>query len=204
MTALPEPGPEQLLVVTTDSWGATRGRAMLFEGGRRVWGPHPVYVGWAGLGWGRGEHRRRTTPPRAGPVKREGDGRSPAGAFRIGPRWTRAWGRLSYCVDDTRSAHYGRVVTVAPGAARPWRSAEEMESYRVAIEVTHNPERVPGAGSCIFLHDGEEPTVGCTAMKPAALDDLTGRLRLGARLVQLPADVYRRVAVAWKLPPLAE
>ncbi len=39
--------------------------------------------------------------------------------------------------------------------------------YRYGIFVAHNPKRLPGAGSCIFMHirkpDGT-PTVGCTAM----------------------------------------
>ena len=44
--------------------------------------------------------------------------------------------------------------------------------YTWVIDVAHNPSRVPGEGSCIFLHvwkDADSPTVGCTAMpEPAA------------------------------------
>ncbi len=198
VSLLPAP-VDQVLVVTTPSWASTAGEARLFEENRLVWGPERVFIGWKGMGWGRGE---RPAAPRPGPIKREGDGRSPAGLFRIGPTWTRFWARRSVCVDDPRSAAYGQILTLAKGQKSTWASAEQMEMYRVAIVVTHNQQNRRGEGSCIFLHDGAEPTVGCTAMAPAALDRLRGRLRLGAQIVQLPRVVYAELRSAWKLPRL--
>ena len=181
---------DQTLVVVTPTWSAVRGTATLYEGGRPVVGPVPAWVGHAGLGWGRG-----LVPAQGpGPAKREGDGRSPAGLFRLGPTWRGTQG--GFCVDDPASPAYNRVTRHRGAAA----SAEPMAMYRVAVSVGHNAERRPGAGSCIFLHDGDAPTVGCTALRPRDLDRVVRRLGPWARLVQLPAAVYRTVASRWRLP----
>lgn len=50
----------------------------------RILGPVQGRLGRAGLVWGLGLH----TNPRGAITKREGDGRSPAGIFRIGGLWT--------------------------------------------------------------------------------------------------------------------
>lgn len=196
MAAWIAPGPApaaQTLIVTTASWEATEGRAVLVEDGRTVLGPMTVYIGHGGLGWGLG-----LRPALAGgPVKREGDGRSPAGVFALGPTWAWPWSRDAVCVDDPASAEYARILT--PAAKPTWRSAEPMSMYRKAVLVGHNAARKPGAGSCIFLHDGHEPTVGCTAFDSADLDALVARLRPGARLVQLPEAVLRGVLDPWGL-----
>lgn len=195
------PSPDvQVLVVTSESWGADRATAVLFEHGEPVLGPFAVRLGHAGLGWGRGLHP--ADHPK-GPAKVEGDGRSPAGVFRIGPAWTRAFAARAWCVDDPASKDYARIVTLAPGEKPRWSSDEHMADYRVAIVVEHNPERVRKGGSCIFLHDGGDPTVGCTAFDPTQLDAMRSRLRHGARIVQLPRPVYRRVAPKWRLPRIS-
>lgn len=191
--------PPQTLVVVTPEWAATWGMAALYRGDTLVWGPVAVHVGHAGLGWGVGTHSA-PDPSDPAPRKKEGDGRSPAGVFRVGRLWTRETAARLHCVDDPAAADYGRVVPLTPGEAPPWRSAEAMAMYRVVVEVRHNPQRAPGQGSCIFLHDGAAPTVGCTAMAPHALDALLTRLAPGDRLVQLPAAVYGAKAKAWGLP----
>jgi len=87
----------QMVVVTTKKWIATEGVLRRFERKERDWqqvGPSvPVVVGRSGLGWGRG---LTNFPPSAFPHKREGDGRSPAGIFRL----TYAFGYAA--VDDVR------------------------------------------------------------------------------------------------------
>jgi len=203
-TERPELPEEQLLIVTTPSWDATHGVAVLLEGGEVVAGPTPIRVGRSGLAWGLGEHEGELP---AGPTKREGDGRAPAGIFAIGARWERDGAAGLACVDDPEAADYNRVVPEPRDGDPPWSSAEDMTDYRVAIWVAHNPESVPRGGSCIFLHDvrrgddGETiPTAGCTAFEPDVLDALSARLRPGARLVQLPAPIYQEVARAWRLP----
>ena len=192
----PRDEARQTLVVTTPTWESSRGRAVLVERGRVVMGPMEVYVGSRGLGWGLGENPRVANGPR----KREGDRRSPAGVFEIGEVFRGKDSTGAHCVDDPASPEYARIVRLPPGASPRWKSAERMDQYRVAVVVRYNAARRRGAGSCIFLHDGARPTVGCTALRPSRLDALVVRLRPGARVVQLPERVYRTFARAWGLP----
>jgi hypothetical protein len=184
----------QLVLVVTPSWDATEGELRRFEklrgGWRAVGEPVRVFVGEAGLAWASGVLHPPPRPREDGPKKREGDRRAPAGMFRLGRVYQRARGLT--CVDDVQSADYNRIVG---GAAH----GEPMEMYRRALVVEQNPAGVRGDGSCIFLHDGGAPTVGCTAMAPAALDVLIGWLRDGL-LVQLPRPVYERLRARWELP----
>lgn len=233
--ALAQPSPvpattRQLVVVTTPSWTDTTGTLVRYErtSSRRPWRrvgtPVSVVVGRSGLGWGRGLHgngvANDTGPDGAGPMKMEGDGRAPAGAFRL----TEAFGYASAmrtglpyvpsdadveCVDDGNSRSYNRIVRRDTVPA-DYTSHEEMrlasDVYRAGVVVAHNPSNVARGGSCIFLHQKANPVVstsGCTAMEAAPLDALVGWLdrRRAPVLVQLPAAVYRRVQRAWRLPP---
>jgi len=78
----------QLIVVVTSDWDAVPGMMRRYErdGVRAPWravgAEVPVVVGAAGLGWGDGLHGFGS-PGEAGPIKREGDNRSPAGVFRL-------------------------------------------------------------------------------------------------------------------------
>lgn len=214
----------QLVLCAAENWDATRGRVQLFTRDRpgATWkaagGRLDVSLGRSGLAWGRGLH----PPALPGPVKKEGDGRSPAGVFELrmitgeaghAPEGT----RLSYrqatstlrCVDDPRSAHYNRLVDEA-AVVKDWTSAEEMRradgQYRLTVWVGHNDAPpVPEAGSCIFLHIRPAPeamTAGCTAFDADALEHLVRWLDPAARpvLVQLPLAALRGVASVWGLP----
>jgi D-alanyl-D-alanine dipeptidase len=212
----------QLLVVTARDWNARGGSLRRYTrdpGGRWVaaGGAIPVSFGAKGLAWGRGlAPEDPAAPPAPGPAKKEGDARTPAGAFRLGdatgtdaapPRGTRvAWrpaGDL-VCVDDPASSAYNRVV---PGGG-DWSSFERMDMaviYRHTLFVDHNPAQVPGGGSCIFLHVWRTPraaTLGCTAMDRAAMEAILGWLDPAARpiLVVLPDGAYAALRAAWALP----
>ena len=149
---------------------------------RLVSNPVPVSLGRNGLAWGTGEHR--VPPPPNFPKKHEGDGCSPAGVFKIpfafgsAPAADAAWLRLRYqpCtatvqgVDDVNSTRYNQVVNTQE-IVPDWTSKEDMLRsdglYRWGAFVGHNPQNVPGDGSCIFLHIWRGkgiPTAGCTAM----------------------------------------
>jgi len=193
----PPVGSEQVLVVLTADWEAKEGSATLYEGAERVFGPVPVHVGATGLGWGDGLFSTTSLP---GPRKREGDQRAPAGVFLLGPGWQREEAHRLYCVDDVDAPEYNRVVRLQDEERPRWSSAEAMEMYRVAIFVQHNPSQTSGQGSCIFLHDGGEATLGCSAFQPSIVDRLYRRLRPGARLAQMPRAAYRRYALFWGLP----
>ena len=183
----------QLVVVTTPSWSATDGTLRRYQrepGGEwiEVGEGVPVVVGRSGLGWGIGLHvleggsvEEGSVEGVAGPVKAEGDGRAPAGAFALSAAFgyaeTERTG-LPYipsgpdlrCVDDPASRSYTLVRPMSPNA--DWQSHERMRRndglYRIGVIVAHNgpgldpalaptatlsPQTpTPGAGSCIFLH----------------------------------------------------
>ena len=158
----------------------------------------------AGLAWGVGEHR--ASPPEGFRIKREGDGCSPAGIFRlpfafgIPPDEEATWLRLPYIhltqdiigVDDPKSRHYNQVLD-ATTVERDWDSDERMNRhrkvYRWGAFIAHNPDSVPGLGSCIFLHLWPGPgrsTAGCTAMSGDDIVRVLGWLdpALEPRIVQ--------------------
>lgn len=222
----------QLLVVTTPNWDASAGELRRFvrDAVNAPWlpagGAVPVVVGRAGLGWGVGFDSLAAagTEP-AGPRKREGDGRSPAGAYSLGqafgfaPADSMSTIRLPYvplastteCVDDTSSAHYNRVLDRGSVADVDWRSAERMREislYRLGVLVDYNAAPpVSGRGSCIFVHIWDGPastTSGCTALDAAELTELVEWLEPEARpaLVQLPAATYTILQRDWGLPTL--
>ena len=222
-------GSTQLVVVTTDGWDATQGTLQAFERTAQGWQPHgaafDVAVGRSGSAWGEGLH-----PTQSGtPQKREGDGRSPAGIFAIGPAFGYA-PRLtsglpyqpmrdtSYCMDVPDSAYYNRVVDAdVVGAEAVAGSTEPMRldlhnkgdrRYREGFVIEHNPKATPGGGSCIFAHLWRTPgeaTAGCTAMEPARMTTLLAWLNASAqpRFVLLPRAEYQRLQADWQLPGLA-
>jgi D-alanyl-D-alanine dipeptidase len=228
----------QMIVVTAADWDVVEGKIQRFERDTASAAWHPVgepiaiVVGNHGMGWGVGvvatdQGARIATEP----VKKEGDGKSPAGIFALGtafgydsqPLPGSAMPYLNLtptieCVDDIASKHYNRIVdssTVVPD----WNSSEHMrnvgEAYRWGIVVDHNgvvtgqdakPPQ-PGGGSCVFLHIWHSPsqgTAGCTAMPQIELENLLRWLdpKRNPLLVQLPEQVYERLADRWSLPKL--
>ncbi|MEO7073312.1 MAG: hypothetical protein ABI300_10265 [Rhodanobacter sp.] len=225
-TTTPWRDARQLVLVTTDGWDVDHGTLRTFE--RK--GPHwrvvnagvPVTIGKAGAAWGTGLHGQQADGPR----KHEGDNRSPAGVFRIGPAFgyaTHATTALAYraltasdwCVDVSGAAHYNQIVDAnVVGAAAVKGSTEPMrrdlhvdgdQRYRLGFVIEHNVAATAQGGSCIFAHlwaSPTTPTSGCTAMAPAAMETLLAWLRPHARpiFVLLPRDEYRRLQGAWHLP----
>jgi D-alanyl-D-alanine dipeptidase len=215
-------GSRQAVVVTTPDWNSTSGTLQRYErsatGWRAIGDPFPVVIGRSGMGWGLG-----VAPVAPGeisdiaaatdPVKKEGDGRSPAGVFPIGPAFGFADTKpdnikLPYipltsateCVDDAKSFYYNALVdrlslaaARQPGgqfeAAPDWTSSEKMRQiavYQWGAVVDQNSNRQHGAGSCIFLHIWNGPqshTAGCTAMDQTRLEQLLGWLDPAAKPV---------------------
>jgi D-alanyl-D-alanine dipeptidase len=216
----------QLLLSLSKGWNEPRAVVRLYERPsatdpwRVVGNSYRVSLGEKGLAWGIGLHP--AGDPRGGPMKKEGDGRSPAGVYRLGEATgyeaaAPAGARLPYrqatpslrCVDDPRSAHYNRLVDEGR-VAKDWSSAEDMRRkdglYRLVVWVGHNdaPPRA-GAGSCIFLHFREKDadvTAGCTAFDEGAFETVFTWLDPNAHpiLVQLPAALLPALAEAWGLP----
>jgi D-alanyl-D-alanine dipeptidase len=213
-------GASQAMSVTTPDWNAVDGSLQRYEKRDGKWQPVgdrvAVVVGKSGLGW---DHNVQPSPADV-PVKKEGDGRSPAGVFGIG----KAFGfapvapelKLNYlpltdsveCVDDVSSRSYNRVVDRQQNANPDWNSSEKMRTvdvYKEGLEVNYNPQHVAGAGSCIFMHIWRgtgRGTAGCTAMEESKLLEIRSWLDPAKKpvLVQFPSALYRNVKVRWSLP----
>ena len=125
--------------------------------------------------------------------KREGDGKTPAGRFRlIGGFWRqdrlrRVGGALKlapinahmgWC-DDPADANYNRPLTL-PARARHEELMRGDGLYDVVLLLDHNQSpRVRGHGSAIFFHltrNGDDPTAGCVAISRAQMLKLLPRL----------------------------
>jgi len=123
--------------------------------------------------------------------KREGDGGTPRGRFRLRRLWWRAdrmprprtalpvrriTPDLAWC-EDPASRLYNRPFRRQPNTPgdRLWR---DDRLYDLIIELDHNTRpRVAGRGSAVFVHvarPGFGPTAGCVALKPDVLRRLIG------------------------------
>ncbi len=229
--AAPAAGPipadsHQLIVGVVDGWDAVPVKLTRYErsadgGPWKASGAPWIGVVGSGLAWGRGLHGDGPPAGQSGPVKQEGDGRSPAGVFALngsygyakdapaGARWPYTPVDASWhCVDDSASKVYGTIVD-ADEVTKDWSSSEKMRRkdalYTWVVDVAHNPAHVAKAGSCIFLHvwraEGS-PTVGCTAMPQPALESVLAWLDPTAHPVYalLPSDAFAQLAASWGLP----
>ncbi len=111
--------------------------------------------------------------------KREGDGRTPAGIYKLGPAFGyapaigtglnyRQSTDNNFWVDDPASKQYNQWVTGQPAARsfEPMKRSDDLYQYGIVIQYNTNPI-VPGRGSAIFLHvwrDSNSPTAGCVAV----------------------------------------
>ncbi len=217
----------QLVLVTTSSWDANQGQLRTFSMTDRGWqlaAPAvQISIGREGAAWGIGLH-----PEQRGPQKEEGDGRSPAGVFRIGDAFgyapsarTRlrydAMTESDYCIDVASSPLYNRIVDAKvvgkhaiEGSTEPMRRDIHVAGdhrYQLGFIVEHNGRHEAGKGSCIFAHIWKAPgvpTEGCTAMTEERMRELLAWLDRTHKpiFVLLPEQEYERVRSDWELPTL--
>ncbi|MGY3229415.1 L,D-peptidoglycan transpeptidase YkuD (ErfK/YbiS/YcfS/YnhG family) [Luteibacter sp. HA06] len=218
----------QMIVVTTDGWDADHGSLRAYERQGTTWVPigtaSDVTIGKRGSAWGVGLHPVQHD----GLAKVEGDGRSPAGIFRVGEAFGyadtngtalpyRGLTASDYCVDVTSSPYYNQLVDAkqvgekaVDGATEPMRRDLHFKgdhAYRIGFVIEHNPEGHRGAGSCIFAHlwrSPTSPTAGCTAMTDETMEKLLAWLDPKKKpvFVLLPKGEYVRLRDAWNLPGL--
>lgn len=219
----------QLILVITES--IDRPEAILYRFERNSesdqWGSHkkefPVIVGKNGLGW---TDEILLAKVSSGVLKKEGDGRSPAGIMNLaaafGFKTSAEAGMHDYpylgitemteCIDDPGSKYYNTILMKDEADTIDWQSSEKMRRaapwYEWGVVINHNTEPcLPGAGSCIFLHNWAAPddsTVGCTAMDP---DNMLNIIRWLNRekapvLVQLDRISYQKLKDEWNLPDI--
>ena len=132
--------------------------------------------------------------------KREGDGGTPRGTFRLKRLWwrrdrmprpltalpVRPIGPADAWSEDPADRRYNRPVLRRPGATgdRLWR---EDHLYDLIIEIDHNDRpRIAGRGSAVFIHlarPGFSPTAGCVGLEKNRLLRLLARLGPKTRIV---------------------
>lgn len=200
-----------LLVVTTRNQDATAARLRLFSRDRpgTSWRQdgtaESAVVGRHGLAWG--DPFRDLARP-GEPVKREGDGRSPAGIFAIGRSFGHAplaranhltlRPKSAYCVDDPASPAYNTIL--APSRSGPAPRGEDMGAeplYRRGLVIDYPSDAGRRAGSCIFLHVWRGPskgTAGCVALPEARVAALQNFAQDGAAIAILPEDALGHFA----------
>jgi L,D-peptidoglycan transpeptidase YkuD (ErfK/YbiS/YcfS/YnhG family) len=165
----------KMILVTADSDNSFKARIDTFarssptEKFQRQLTNSRAVIGRNGLAWGYGLPGE--------PKKVEGDGRSPAGLYKIGrpfgfakkdtPSYLLLETGKTYCVDDPRSESYGKIVTRQ--SLPPETSGEDMRTiplYKHGLVINYPIERSVRAGSCVFVHLWRTPmqgTAGCVA-----------------------------------------
>jgi L,D-peptidoglycan transpeptidase YkuD (ErfK/YbiS/YcfS/YnhG family) len=178
----------QLVTVTASAAGTTTASLDLWQrrGGcwRHVAGPWRAWLGRSGLS----TH------------KREGDGATPAGTYRLGsgfygiepnPGVHGTYRRLvcgDWWDEDARSPAYNTFQHVACGVTPTFGGGSEAlwrisPQYRYFAVVEYNAAPVvPGRGSAIFVHvSAGRPTAGCVSLPESELLRLLRWLRPSAR-----------------------
>jgi L,D-peptidoglycan transpeptidase YkuD (ErfK/YbiS/YcfS/YnhG family) len=131
--------------------------------------------------------------------KREGDGGTPRGRFRLVRVWWRAdrWPRPhtllpvrpigphdGWC-EDPADRLYNRPIQV-PEGSKADRLARADRLYDFIIELDQNTRpRIAGRGSAVFVHiarDNFGPTAGCVALESQSLRRLLSRLSAKTRI----------------------
>jgi L,D-peptidoglycan transpeptidase YkuD (ErfK/YbiS/YcfS/YnhG family) len=131
--------------------------------------------------------------------KREGDGATPRGRFRLRRLWWRAdrvphpdtrlpTRRIekndAWC-EDPSDSRYNRAVKLAQASSadRLWR---DDHLYDLVVELDHNTRpRAKYRGSAVFIHVARPdfaPTAGCVALKAEDLRRLLARLGCDTRI----------------------
>ena len=167
----------RLVVVTVPDMQTTNASVRTFERKspaarwERRGDPEPAVVGMKGIAWG---NPYVYLAEKDEPLKREGDQRTTAGVYRVGPTFGSDASRLpghlllvpqqQFCVEDAKSRYYGKIVPQSVVGERT--SGEDMAQYPLykrGIVIDYPARPRTQAGSCIFLHIWGGPAVGTEA-----------------------------------------
>lgn len=132
--------------------------------------------------------------------KREGDGATPRGSFRLKRLWwrdkrhprpatllpvTRIKPDDGWC-EDPSDRRYNKRIKVPPSSNAD-RLARSDNLYDYIIEIDHNTRpRIAGRGSAVFIHvarPGFAPTAGCVALDIDSLRRLLARLGPRSKII---------------------
>lgn len=219
---------QQAVVGITENWDSSYVSLGFYERVNGDWTLKGEFwkgrIGRNGLAWGLGVS---PIPKSHVSMKKEGDGRSPAGVFKIGD----AWGynssitkhpKLTYhqithkdlWVEDSSSKHYNKHIKLQHAPKTDWEKKQQMrqndDAHSLKIFVHHNsPEKgeiLSSHGSAIFFHiwraNGGKPTSGCTAMTETKLKNMISQLNPDKKpiFILLPRKEYLEKRAKWKLP----
>lgn len=225
--ASPLDAAKKLLVVVTPDWNASRAEVTLYARDslsapwKRIGSPSPCQAGRNGLAWGRG----LTEPLTAGPRKKEGDGKTPAGLFPLPlafgyeppAKAAQAGIRLPYreltastvCVTDPDSAVFNDLADSKTSTAtwtRQDRMIRDDNANRLGAVIGHNrPDPQPSLGSCVFLNlepGPGKPTGGSIGCPEPLLREMLSWLEPDAKplIAILPQPALAAAQSAWGLP----
>lgn len=221
-----KPDTKQVILGIADNWNSSYVTLAHYERGPfgkwvRV-GKWSGRLGRNGLAWGIGLH----DIPAGAKMKKEGDGRTPAGIFDIGlgafgyapsikKKPTLFYHQItsrSLWYEDTSSPYYNsfRIIDHEPSTTSEKKAQMKQGDYAHALKlfIAHNapPNARPGLGSSIFFHiwreNGGKPTAGCTTMAEQNLKAMISHIdpRKNPRYVLLPKSEYERLKSDWLLP----
>ena len=181
---------EQLILIVSNDFSSDKGKLTRYEYSenrfKKVGTEVITNIGRNGLGWGIG--LPGFIPKSNEPIKQEGDGKAPAGIFKISKAFgytQRIQTKMPYiqanssliCVDDTQSKDYNKIIDLnqseKPQSFEWMRRQDDL--YKFGLIVEHNSVAKKGAGSCIFFHirkSKDGPTAGCSAMREEDLKEI--------------------------------
>jgi len=199
-------GTRRLVLVLVPTMRSSFGSLLLFERGedesawQLVHPAEPVVLGFKGLAWA---NAFRSFARAGEPIKREGDGRTPAGIYRIGRPFgfsatlLKDYLRITadlVCIHDPASPHYNTIISRAIVGRRA--RGEDMKTiglYRRGLVIEYPTDGAARAGSCIFIHvwrSATRGTAGCLALpeqRVAALQEFAAEHRTAVAIIPGPA-----------------
>jgi L,D-peptidoglycan transpeptidase YkuD (ErfK/YbiS/YcfS/YnhG family) len=200
----------RLVLVTTRSMDTELATMQLFtrrspnKPWKRVSEAEPAVVGKAGLGWG---YPFLDVKEGEEPEKVEGDKRTPAGFFRIGPSFGFAPSRRrgyielksgeTVCVEDPSSPFYNTITKRSDIGSVEADDMRRSALYRSGLFVQYPSDRATRRGSCILIHIWSAPdlgTAGCVGLPEARVQALQDFSRARAVLAVLPQTALDRFA----------
>lgn len=164
--------------------------------------PEQAQIGRSGMGW---SFAFSNLAASGEPAKVDGDGRAPAGIYRLGRSF--GFGPSSrprhlqiregtVCIDDPSSPAYN---TITARAKTGWKvSGENMwriSAYRNGLLVDYPTSRRARGGSCIFIHvriPDATGTSGCVALPEPQVVALQNFSAAGATIAILPEQALGR------------
>ena len=197
---------QQLIIGIAPNKNSSHVTLSVFEKGNAGWRQQGEAwsgrLGRNGLAWGLGLHPAGLR----GLQKKEGDGRSPAGIFKIGSGNSYAFGyapsiskkaNLPYkqittkdlWVEDSKSPSYNQHLLIGHTPNTKWQKDAQMRqgdyAHSLKLFIAHNEgtakKRAKAyAGSAIFFHiwraNGAKATAGCTTMHSDQLKKLIAQI----------------------------